>query len=59
MNKGLQAHLYSTIMYLIPISLLFIKSSSITNVVLYFVAVGYIIIQGGIAILSYLENWYD
>jgi hypothetical protein len=58
MNKGLKAHIYSTIMYSIPVIFILL------NVTLNFeititISIVYLILQLAIALISYLESWYD
>jgi hypothetical protein len=58
MNKGLKAHIYSTIIYIIPVIFILL------NVTLNFeititISVVYFILQLAIALISYLESWYD
>lgn len=60
MSKGLKAHIYSTILFLVPIFiLLFENKEPIPIQIRYVLSMGYCIIQIGVGVLCYLENWYD
>jgi heme A synthase len=58
MNKGLKAHLYATFLYLILIVIALFQNNNITNEVRYILAIGFFIIQTGIGMICYLEEWY-
>lgn len=58
MNTGLKAHLFSTILYIIPIIFVLITVSNISDNIKYLFAFGYILLQIGIGYLAYLEDWY-
>lgn len=59
MNKGLKAHLYATLLYLIVIFIAVFQNNSLTNEVRYILAIGFALIQVGIGILCYLERYYN
>jgi hypothetical protein len=59
MNKGLQGHLYVTLLYIIVIIIVLFKNNTITNEVRYILAGGFVIIQIGIAMICYIEEWYN
>jgi len=56
MNKGLQAHIVATVLYILPLLLVWF---SIDNEAKSILVVGYFAIQLGIAIMAYLEDWYN
>jgi hypothetical protein len=58
MNKGIKAHLYASLLYLIVIFILLLQNKNVTSEVQYILALGYVLIQIGIGILCYLEYWY-
>jgi heme A synthase len=58
MNKGIKAHLYASLLYLIVIFILLLQNKNVTSEVQYILALGYVLIQIGIGILCYLEDWY-
>jgi hypothetical protein len=55
MNKGIKAHFYASMLYLI---ILLLQNKNLTSEVQYILALGYVLIQIGIGILCYLEYWY-
>ena len=59
MNKGLKAHLYATLLYVIVIIITLFKNNSVTIEVRYILALGFFMIQVGIGILCYLEEYYN
>lgn len=58
MNTGLKAHLFSTILYIIPIIFVLITVSNISDNIKYLFAFGYILLQIAIGFMAYLEDWY-
>lgn len=58
MNTGLKAHLFSTILYIIPIIFVLITVSNISDNIKYLFAFGYILLQILIGFMAYLEDWY-
>ncbi len=58
MNKGIKAHLYASLLNLIVIFILLLQNKNVTSEVQYILALGYVLIQIGIGILCYLEDWY-
>jgi heme/copper-type cytochrome/quinol oxidase subunit 4 len=59
MNKRLKGHIYSTLLYLVVLVIVFYKNDTITNEVRYILATAYALIQIEIEMLCYLESWYD
>jgi heme A synthase len=58
MNKGIKAHFYSSMLYLITVFILLLQNKNVTSEAQYILALGYVLIQIGIGILCYLEDWY-
>jgi hypothetical protein len=65
MNKGLKAHLYATLLYVIVTIIIYLQfkfignSDNITTEVIYVLGLGFFLIQVGIGILCYLEEYYN
>lgn len=59
-NKGLKAHIFSTILFFIIFILAVFKNNNqnIGDVRIFF-GILFLIIHIGIAMMSYLEDWYD
>lgn len=56
MNKGLQAHIVATVLYILPLLLVW---SSLNKENIPILILGYYCQQFGIALLAYLEDWYN
>jgi hypothetical protein len=59
MNKGLKAHLYTLVMYSVVLLIVLVGNNDFTNIARYILALGFIISQMGVAMICYIENWYE
>jgi hypothetical protein len=56
LSIALKAHLLSTILYMVPI--VYLTLVVINEDAKYIFAIGYVLLQLGIGMISYLEDWY-
>lgn len=59
MNRGLKAHIYASVMYGIMLLIVLVGNNDITNEARYILAGGFVFIQIGIAMICYMEEWYE
>jgi hypothetical protein len=60
MNKGLKAHAYATLLYLIMLFIGWMLGANEMSIeIKYIFILGYGLVQAGIGIICYIDRWYE